>query len=178
MEHKVIKDFLPEMELKALEHIVFGNKFHWFFCRRLNENQADHDSDFFFHRVIFVDERTSLRDAPPKPSYEYFKAPAFSLFESLIKRLKIKTLLRIHVNLFVKTPTLVHHTPHKDQIPKCRGAIFSLNTCDGMTRLENKICVPSVRNQMLLFNPSQLHNSTSTTNKPRRLNINFNWYDD
>ena len=55
------------------------------------------------------------------------------------------------------------------------GAILSLNTCDGYTKLEDGTKIDSVANRILLFDPGEEHASTTTTNVSARFNINMNY---
>ena len=86
--------------------------------------------------------------------------------------------MRVKGNWFPPTSVAYDHIPHKDyaeELGEIKGAILSLNTCDGWTRLEDKTKVDSVANRLLLFNSSELHNSSTTTNPKGRFNINFNY---
>ena len=55
-----------------------------------------------------------------------------------------------------------------------KGALFSLNTCDGHTNVDGTK-VDSVKNRMLFFNPQVIHNSTNCTDEQFRCNININY---
>ena len=59
--------------------------------------------------------------------------------------------------------------PHK-------GAILSLNTCNGYTKLEDGTKVDSVANRILLFDASTPHCSTTTSDTTARFNININYF--
>ena len=87
----------------------------------------------------------------------------------------VKSLLRIKLNFYPHTETLKEHGQHVDYDFSCYGAIFSLNTCDGFTRLNDGTKIDSVENRILFFDPSLKHNSTTTTNSSGRWNINFNF---
>ena len=56
------------------------------------------------------------------------------------------------------------------------AAIFSLNSCDGFTMLEDGTRIDSKANRMLIFEGSQLHGSTTTTDSWARCNININFF--
>ena len=55
------------------------------------------------------------------------------------------------------------------------GAVLSLNTCDGYSKLKDDTKINSVANRMLLFDASEEHCSTTTTNVFARININMNY---
>ena len=106
------------------------------------------------------------------------------------KEYNLKTLMRSKLNHFHNTETLKEFDPHHDFIFPHKGAVFSLNTCDGFTRIggkekydinDPKISsktkkIDSVKNRMVFFNSANYHNSTSTTNSSARININFNFH--
>ena len=80
-----------------------------------------------------------------------------------------------HVHLTTQNK-FIEHIPHIDYDFKHKGAIYCLNTCNGHTNFMGEK-VDSVFNRMILFNPTVLHNSTTTTDKIVRMNINFNYYE-
>ena len=55
-----------------------------------------------------------------------------------------------------------------------KGAVFSLNTCNGGTVIDGQK-FDSVGNRILFFDPTKPHHSTSTTDVKRRLNVNINY---
>jgi hypothetical protein len=68
---------------------------------------------------------------------------------------------------------VVEHSEHKDYEFSHFGGLFSINTCDGYTRIGDEK-IPSVANRMILFDPSVPHTSTSTSDSKYRMNINMN----
>ena len=57
-----------------------------------------------------------------------------------------------------------------------RNAVFSINTCDGYTKLEDGTKVESVANRMVTFPGNIEHRGTSCTDKKIRVVINFNYF--
>ena len=82
---------------------------------------------------------------------------------------------RAKANLYGRTKELVHHDNHADTNFSHKGAIFYINSNNGFTVLEDGTEIKSVRNRLLLFDPSKPHHSTSCTDDKRRVNINFNY---
>ena len=103
------------------------------------------------------------------------KSEYYTLLHPLLKKLKIKALIRIKLNLYPRTDILLHHYPHKDAEFKHKALILSLNTCDGGTRIGKKF-IPSIENQAFFFDASIPHNSTTCTNQQARINLNFNYF--
>jgi hypothetical protein len=83
--------------------------------------------------------------------------------------------MRIKGNLYPSTETIVHHMDHIDYEFPHRGAIFYLNTNDGLTVVNNQE-VESIENRLLLFDPTVPHHSTTYTNDKCRVNVNFNFF--
>ena len=94
-----------------------------------------------------------------------------------LKPLNIKSLMRIKINLFPNSGEKVQeHGMHTDYDFNHKAGILSINTCDGYTKLEDGTKIDSIANRMLLFDASKPHSSTTCTNQPVRMNINFNYF--
>ena len=142
---------------------------------------VDHNPDFPF----YIQRRVAYRTGKIFKEHFYFthllfnnsiKSDYYDLLKPLLwDILKVKALIRVKLNLYPRTDTLLHHYPHKDHEFKHRALILSLNTCDGGTRIGKKF-IPSIANQALFFDASNTHNSTTCTDKQARLNINFNYF--
>ena len=87
----------------------------------------------------------------------------------------MKCLIRIKANLYPNTERLHEHPMHSDFPFPHSGALLSLNTCDGYTKLKDGTKIDSVANRILLFDPNEEHCSTTTTNVSARINININY---
>ena len=88
---------------------------------------------------------------------------------------EIKALIRIKINFYPYTKVVEEHAQHRDYLYSHKGAILSLNTCDGFTRMPNGDKIDSVENRIVFFDPVEYHNSSTTSNQKGRYNINFNW---
>jgi len=110
--------------------------------------------------------------------YDYTICSPF--YEKIVphcKQLDFKAIIRIKINMFPNTETLKEHGMHIDYDFPHKGALFSINTCDGYTKLgEDGTKIDSVANRMLLFDASKPHTSTTTTDQTVRMNINFNYF--
>ena len=72
----------------------------------------------------------------------------------------------------MREKTVREHAEHIDYDASHLGAIYSINTCNGYTRIGDTK-VDSVANRIVFFDPSQKHASTTCTDQRRRLNINL-----
>ena len=86
-----------------------------------------------------------------------------------------RAIIRVKANKYVQTPTLEQHEYHQDFPFKHKAAIFYVNTNNGQTQFVDTT-VDSVENSMLRFDASVEHRSTTTTDTPYRININFNYF--
>ena len=100
----------------------------------------------------------------------------FSLIMPVIKQLEVKALIRIKINLYPSQETLTEHGKHQDFPFPHKAAIFSLNTCDGYTKLNDGTKIESVENRLLLFPNDTLHTSVRQTDTKVRVVINFDFF--
>ena len=160
---KVVKNYLDKDYFNKLKNAFGENTGTLPFyiqdsvASKTNEKHVKH---FYFTHLLF--------DHTIKSEY-------YTLLEPLLKKLKVKALIRIKLNLYPRTDILLHHYPHKDEEFKHKALILSLNTCDGGTRIGKKF-IPSIENQALFFDASIPHNSTTCTNQQARINLNFNYF--
>ena len=109
--------------------------------------------------------------------YDHF-TPASNFYENIIPiltKLKLRSLIRVKGNFYPNTEILHEHQMHADYDFSHSSAILSLNTCDGYTKLKDGTKIDSVANRILLFDSSEEHCSTTTTNVPARINLNINY---
>ena len=159
---KVIPNFLPEDYFASIEKSIVWNRFFPFYLLdKCNVGQTDESHWMMAH--------TAYLDDIPRTDVHAGMVKAFTMIPDF------HTLIRLKVNFYPQTTELVEHATHVDFDYSHNGAILSLNTCDGFTRLEDGTKIPSVRNQLLIFDGSTPHNSTTTTNAKGRFNININY---
>ena len=98
------------------------------------------------------------------------------IFSPILNQIDCRAVIRNKANLYPSTETIIHHDDHIDYEFPHRGAIFYLNTNNGLTVLEDETKVESVENRLLIFDPSKPHHSTTCTNDKCRVNVNFNFF--
>ncbi len=156
---EIIKNFLPDIDFKNLKTILTSNSFFYNFNNAVSDkNDSEH---FYFVHELYCNHQ---------PSSNFF-----NLILPLINKLDVKALIRAKVNLFPRTEKLIKYGEHADFDFNHKGAILYLNNCDGGTYIGDKF-IPSVENQVLLFDASTMHRSTNCTDKKCRLNININYF--
>ena len=160
---KVKKNFLDNKDILNLKKIIMsaGSMPFYFQDTVAHDTEKYNKNNFYFTHNAYYNQ---------KPNSDFF-----DLFKPLLIKLNVKSLIRLKINLYPKTDKLYHHPPHIDYKFKHKGCIYSLNSCDGGTKIGNKL-YESIENQALLFDPSAPHNSTTCTNTHARFNININYF--
>ena len=170
MTIKVIDNFLSKNELETLQNlIIFNLDFPFFLSSHLNN--MDTDSTNFWE---WYGSNSIYKVGDGEDLYMSNINLYNMIWGIFAPRIKYDKLIRIKANFYPHTETVKEHAPHRDYDFEHAGAVYSLNTCDGYTRIENQR-VDSVENRMMFFNASKLHNSTTTSNAKGRFNINFNF---
>ena len=164
---KVIDNFLPDGEFKALSNVVMGDHFPWYFNNVITSQQTD--NQFYFGNTVFC-------TSPPwnGKTVTFYTTNVGELF---LPRLKIKTLRRIKCNCQTRTffhRKCLYHTDYDASSP-CITAIFYVNTNNGWTEFKKGGKVKSVANRMVFFDSRLEHRGVSCTDQQTRVVINFNY---
>ena len=163
-QYKVIDNFLPTEDFNKLVHTIKWIPF--FFTPDLNDNQTNEDKSFQMTHPLFV-----LTDDQPTILSEWFEN-----FRIVYDKLNAKSLIRMKINFYPHTDTVKEHPKHCDYDFEHKSLIFSLNTCNGSTVLEDGMKIKSVANRALLFDGSKPHNSTTCSDDKVRVNVNINYF--
>lgn len=165
---QIYDDFLPQDECQLLkEQICFNKNF-----------------PFYLHNYVALsDEETSLWNwygthvfyEDGNINSQYFEFVNEIFIPKFIEMGIFKSLIRIKANFYSNTNSMKEHKSHRDYNYPHNAAVYSLNTCDGFTRLESGDIINSVENRLVVFNGDQIHNSSTTTDQPVRFNLNFNF---
>ena len=165
MKYEVIDNFLDEEDFESLVSLFREDatcmEMPWFFQTNIAYENVVEDNLFYMIHVFYE------HNLPSSPFYDKLVP--------LLEKLKAVCLIQIKANLYPNTEILHEHPMHKDYPFSHSVAILSLNTCDGYTKLKDGTKIDSVANRILLFDASEEHCSTTTTNVPARININMNY---
>jgi hypothetical protein len=163
IQHKIIDNFLSQKDFETLKSQILNPHFPWNLT------------------TIVTNEKENL----PVPASYYFThefwsgfhtEPEAQIFAPILNQIECRAIMRIKGNLYPSTETIVHHDNHIDYEFPHRGAIFYINTNNGLTILEDEIEVESIENRLLIFDSSKPHRSTTCSNDKCRVNINFNFF--
>ena len=167
-EYKIIDNFLPKDTFNKLASIALGPEIPYYFNKEINwphDEKDEVDLTCYFTHALFNMEN------------DYIYSNYFHHFGTIFyDALEMKSLIRMKMNLYCRTSEVIHHKPHVDLPFEHKGCVFSFNTCNGGTVLEDGTFIESVANRALLFNPNKPHHSTSCTNAKARVNINLNYF--
>jgi len=160
MKYKVIDNFLDKEYFDSLQ-TFFIDEMPWFFTAGISEDGVPEGKLFYMYHMIY-------QACTPR-------SVVFDKMHPLLKKLEANHLLRIKANLYPSSETLQEHIMHVDFDYSHCTALFSLNTCDGYTKLKDGTKINSIANRVLLFDASEEHCSTTTTDNFARVNININY---
>jgi len=158
----VIDNYLSQKDFDGIEKVLLSNSFPWMYSSHV-AHTADTKLGYFCHNFYYNGEPQSrfLTDG---------------LLNPIFNRLKPQIPIRMKANLYPATAEVTPHEPHADLPYPHKACVFCINTCDGGTLIgERKI--DSVANRMILFDASVMHQSTTCSDAPVRVNINMNWLD-
>ena len=159
----IIDNFLPEDEFENIKNILFSDNFPWFFVPDISTKGLQIDNSSYMIHLLYNNDL---------PNSKIFH----QIYESFRHRLQVNSLIRMKVNMHLNSEKFRENPMHTDYDFEHKGAVFSLNTCNGYTKLKDGTIVESIANRMFLFDSSKEHCSTNTSNKDRRVNINFNYF--
>jgi hypothetical protein len=160
MKYKIIDNFLDKESFLKIKNVLMSNDFPYYYANGVSRYLKSKDGIYFTHFFYNSDFDKSIH---------------YHLISPIVKKLKIKSLLRIKVNMYPPTSKIIEHEVHKDYEFKHIGFLYYVNTNDGFTRLGKNIKIESIENRGLIFEPYLKHNSSTCTNMEGRININFNY---
>ena len=148
---------------ESLQETIMSNIFSWQYSEKVGNPDDEENGHFYFvHRL-----------------YENF-SPLCPFFEDLIPYiddvLKANAIIRARVLLYTNQETLIEHCPHTDMPYSHKAALLYINTNNGFTRMPDKSKVHSVANRNVIFDGSQVHNSTNCTDEKARFVLSVNYF--
>lgn len=161
MNYTIIDNFLNSIDFAKIKNSVLDNdNFPWYFSNGVSDDTFKNKDSYFFHLVY-----------DNKINSDFYRT-----LSPLINKINPKQLIRIKINLYLKTDSLIRYGNHIDFPFQHSGCIFYLNTNNGKTILNKNIEIDSIENRALFFNPNIIHSSTNCTDFIYRSNINFNYF--
>ena len=165
MSLKVVENFLSPQNYNALYSAFTSEYFPWYY----NNYKRDEDNNKLFHYQL---------------THVFFKhnkinSTYFTILESLLKKLKLKTLKKVKANLNPINDKLVEFGEHKDAAKESQymSMIYYLNTNNGYTKIKNKK-IKSKANKAVFFPSHTVHFGTNSTDCNNRMVLNIIYKED
>ena len=156
---QIIKNFLDKNIFKNIQNILTENEFPWHYSDTVAyENDT---SDFMFFHILYLDNNQ-------RSPYLH------DILMPILGKLNFNYLLRAKANLYTQKEKHIKTSFHTDSKEKHSVALFSVNTNDGYTLFKNGDKIPSVENQLIIFDGNMEHCSVAQTDEKLRINININ----
>jgi hypothetical protein len=167
MYYVVYDNFLnAEQYGQIKQYLGADGSFPWKLGGRINSNDTKNTDQYFATMIYHVYDGGWLPG---------IKVPPIA---NLTSKLYMEGIHRIKANLYFPSTSgeVEHHALHRDTDFKHQGALFYLTTCDAPTTMQDGTEIQAVENRLLLFDPTTMHSSSSPTNAPYRITINFNYF--
>ena len=163
VKYEVIDNFLPKENFLIIKETILSNDFPWYYYPDVSTaNQISKGILFHMNHLLYKNERSS----------NFFHI----IKNNLLKFMDIKALLRVKANFYPNQNIKRLNEPHIDYPFSHKGALFSVNTCNGGTLLKDGTKIDSVENRILFFDPSLYHDVEYCTDQKIRVNININYF--
>ena len=157
---KIIPNFLEPNIFKKIKETIFSDQFPFYYSDQTGS--LSDNSDFMFTHKFFSENNQQSG---------YFS----SILMPILGKLNFSYLLRAKLNFYTRKNKFVYTEMHRDFDEPHTVALYSLNNNNGFTYFEDtKEKIPSVENQLFLFDGLRRHCSVSQTDTKIRANININ----
>ena len=155
---KIIENFLEKEIFNNIKDTLLDYNFPWYYSD-VTGNTEDNSDSFFCHFLFLNDQQSS----------PYFN----KVLMPIISKLNFNYLLRAKINFYNKKNKFIKTAFHVDCQQNHTVALFSINSNNGFTLFKNGDKIPSIENQLLIFDGKLEHCSVSQTDKKFRININI-----
>ena len=173
---KIIDNFLTSSELKEMQLHMLGHNFPWFYQDKVvgpkAEQEESPDNFQFVHNIYYLNK-------PNSTVYSEFIEPMF--VRKLEKQLSLGALIRIKLNLTLKTKNIEEILPYhcdfpEPQFKKSFTAVYYLNTNNGYTKFEDGTKAESIENRFVVFPTPLKHTRATTSDQKIRVVLVFNFF--
>lgn len=162
----VTENFIEEEQFQKIQSTLMGSEFEWRFNDHVNRsydlNETEDVNIFQFVHVFYSNHSRHSN--------------YFNLIDPYIKKLNVKSLIRVKANLLTRTNEIIEHGYHTDQNFDCKTAIAYINTNNGYTIFDDGKKINSVENRVVQFDTNIEHSGSTCTDQKTRIVINFNYF--
>lgn len=175
MLYRVIDDYAPKELYEHISGMMYADTFPWYYhdyvayvVSDVEKNKEDSD-EFYFTHTFYGDKKSDT----PGINSNYFDDIIVPLCFILLG--KDVPLIRAKANLFTKRENTIKYGMHTDyNFDEHTTWVYSLNSNNGYTEFEDGTKIPSVANQLLIFDGNIPHRSVGQTDTRKRINLNIN----
>jgi|TARA_Y100000114_G_C11752008_1_gene324824 hypothetical protein len=169
-----IENFLSLKESDRLEKLLKSDQFPWYYQDGVAFKEDNKNKYFFNHNIYNQGRIVSDHWIMGEMLVNKIKKINQGQFKNL-------TIHRVKCNMFPKAHKKIKSLRHSDMSQKHITAIYYVNTNNGGTIIydsKNKNhFIPSVKNNLVLFDGAYEHEAVFQTDTKVRLNININLID-
>jgi hypothetical protein len=198
MEPIVIDDFIPEIYIDSIYHLMGGGEITWTFHKHSTSSDPEGLRELFYAKEPTAEHlqfrHTFIEENKIKSPHLHYLAPLIACYENHFG--KIKSTQRIKANLLVPQAGTTLQRAHADDldvtsydstgyIGNKKTLLYYVNSSDGETVIYNekfngqpigeltvKQTVEAVKGRAIIFDANQLHSACIPTNKRYRIIIN------
>ena len=164
--HRVITNFAPKELHENINNIMSSPEFPWFYLPYVAEVEKVMTDEFYFTHTFYSSKTKSVNSA----SFDDIIVPICSIVLG-----KDMPLIRAKANLFTKRHKQMKYGFHTDyKFDKHTTLVYSVNTNNGYTEFKDGTIIPSIANQLLIFDGNMHHRSVGQTDIRNRMNLNIN----
>jgi len=164
---RIEDSFIAEEHFKKIQNVLMGDMFPWYYNRHITKEGKGEEREFQFTHRLFTEA-------------EGVASTAMSLFDPVIEKLGVKSLLLAKINCGYRTSNPTEGGWHTDfpVYRKVKTAVFYINTNNGGTKFEDGTFVDSIENRLAEFDSTQKHTGVSQTDTQVRVVLNLNYLTD
>ena len=157
---KIIDNFLPPLEFSLLQNVLMGEDFPWFYNPYTLYPSQGNQKIYQFTSSLFKDGDLCYQ---------------FPALKTCLRKLNVKEIFRIKVNLNPRTVFHRNTGYHTDGWSNITTAVYYINTNNGWTHIKGHGKVKSVANRIVIFDSNLEHAGFTCTDENTRVTVNFNY---
>lgn len=185
LDHRIIDNinicdnFLDIDFFNDFKNLMFRTEFPWYISTVLPEDYGETCPDRLAKPLMLsiCDPKYNLQlvhmyysdNCPNSKYYEKYILP-------ILKKLKVKSLIRVKANLNPRTEKNIRGGFHVDSWDETFTSILYFNNCNGYTEFMNGPKVKNIENRLITFPSSYYHSGVTCTDDKARIVLNLNYY--
>jgi len=172
MLYKIINNYASKELYEKINNIILlSESFPWYYHNYVATKEEICPDHFYFTHNFYINEETDITLG--YPNSEHFSTIIIPVCSILLGN--DIPLIKAKANLFTKRDKKIKYGMHIDyDCEKHTTWVYSLNSNNGYTEFEDGTIIPSIENQLLIFDGNIPHRSVGQTDTNTRINLNIN----